>query len=161
MECDTIERRVAMKLRYTVSLFMVMGVLTYGRTPIISLCRENGTIGHLCYMFCHSSLLHYLLNGISWCVMWNNVTVARTLWAWLMAVVVGYVLPYGTPVCGWSVILYFYLGMMMRLMASDVRLRLLALTLIGLLIPGIAVWHHVMMMVCGYVGEWCRRRWAI
>lgn len=149
-----------MKLRYVATSYAVMGLLAYGRTRDWSLCPDNGLSGHLLYMFCSSSLVHYMLNGVVWCVMWKSVTIVRTLFAWLAAVIVGYLLPVTLPVCGWSVVLYFYLGMMMRQMAMDVRFRLLCATLIGLFVPGIAVWHHIGMLACGYACEWGTSHWG-
>lgn len=141
--------------------YALMGALTCGKTAELALSTENGVMGHLLYMTCHSSVLHYVLNGVMWCVMWQSVTSVRTVAAWVCAVGVGYVLPVTLAVCGWSVVLYYYLGMMMRQMATDVRIRLLGVTLMGLLIPGIAVWHHLLMLLLGYMSEWVRRRWAL
>jgi hypothetical protein len=107
-------------------------------------------------MWGHASLLHLLMNLLAWLMLWRILTVWRTLAAWACAVGVWLLMPKSPPVVGWSVIICFYLGM---LFASKHRWDILVPILAGFLLPGVAAWHHLLMLTCGMIYRKTEVRW--
>lgn len=111
---------------------------------------------HVTYMFGHAGWLHYCLNGAGWVMMRKIVTPARTL----TAVAVAALLPATQlPVLGWSVVLYYYLGLCLASMTVSARLRLLLPVAIGFFLPWIAAWHHAGMLAAGWLMRKLERKW--
>ena len=111
---------------------------------------------HLVYMYGHAGWAHYLLNGLGWVMMRKIATPARTA----TAVAVAALLPAThLPVLGWSVVIYYYLGLCLASMPSVARMRLLALVGIGFFLPWIAAWHHAGMLTAGWILRKVERKW--
>lgn len=111
---------------------------------------------HLTYMFCHAGWLHYVLNGIAWTMMGRVITLSRTV----AAIVIASLLPEThIPVLGWSVVLYYYMGLCLAAMPFASRARLLTVVAIGFLMPWIAAWHHAGMLFAGWVIRKVELKW--
>jgi hypothetical protein len=118
--------------------------------------REVCAVSPFLYMMGHTGWLHYACNLVAWLLLYRVVTVGRTLAALACASMVWEWLPKTPPVLGWSVVLYFYFGMLLS------RRNWAGLVLpasAGLLIPGLAAWHHLAMLACGYVYRRIEKRW--
>lgn len=111
---------------------------------------------HLTYMFGHANLLHYCLNGIGWMLMWPVLTPARTLTAILVAAMIP---APSIPVLGWSVVLYYYMGLCLANMPRGARIRLLLCVSAGFFMPWIAAWHHAAMLGAGWMIRKVERKW--
>ena len=111
---------------------------------------------HLTYMFGHAGWLHYLMNGICWAMMHRIITPARTL----TAIAIAAILPEThIPVLGWSVVVYYYMGLCLAAMKTSARLRLLAIVVAGFLMPWIAAWHHAGMLFAGWMIRKVEMKW--
>lgn len=111
---------------------------------------------HITYMFGHAGWLHYLMNGLAWIMMRRIVTLERTL----AAIVIAALIPAtGTPVLGWSVILYYYMGLCLASMSTGARLRLIGVVSVGFFMPWIAAWHHVAMLCAGWMMRKMEVKW--
>lgn len=111
---------------------------------------------HFTYMWAHAGWLHYLLNGLCWVMMWKLLTPARTVTAVLIAAA----LPScGTPVVGWSVVLYYYMGLCLAYMPAAARIRLLLVVGIGFCLPWMAAWHHACMLTAGWLIRKVEVKW--
>lgn len=111
---------------------------------------------HFTYMLGHASVLHYAMNGIGWTLMRPILTPARTLTAYLIAAAIP---ASSVPVLGWSVILYYYMGLCLAAMPRGARIRLLLLVSVGFFIPWIAAWHHAAMLFAGWLIRKVERKW--
>jgi hypothetical protein len=141
-----------MKLRYIVASIVGMGLLI----PF----KEVLAASRWTYMLGHASALHFLVNMCSWLLMWRIATPGRLLMAYLLSVACAS-LPSSQPVIGWSVVLFFFLGMMLRRMDRGRRMRLLFCLLISFFLPHMAALHHGVMLILGYIyikveGLWAR-----
>jgi hypothetical protein len=132
-----------MKMRYSMGLYLCMTVLL----PY----HEFLSGSHWLYMFGHAGWLHYLLNGIAWAFLWKVITPARTLVAWMFAVGISFFIPSGSPVIGWSVIIYYYTGLCLSSMDGGRRNRLFAITALGFFLPHIAGGYHAAMLAAGWI----------
>ena len=112
---------------------------------------------HMTYMFGHAGWVHYLLNGIGWTMMRPILTPARTLTAITIAALLP---PAAIPVLGWSVVLYYYLGLCLAGMRTGDRIRLLLVVGMGFFIPWIAAWHHAAMLAAGWMIRKIERKWG-
>lgn len=111
---------------------------------------------HLTYMFGHAGWIHYALNGAGWVAMRHITTTGRTI----TAITVASLIPASdVPVLGWSVVIYYYLGLCMASMSAGARLRLMALVGIGFFVPWIAAWHHATMLTAGWIMRILERKW--
>lgn len=143
-----------MKMRYSVSLYILLGCL-------LPFCHEMAVSSnapaytHYIYMFAHANGLHFVLNGIAWAFLWRIITPARTISAYLAAVAISFLLPAITSdtVVGWSVIIYWYWGFILAYMPRNARLRFLTLIVISFFIPGLAAAWHAAMLAIGYLSR--------
>lgn len=103
------------------------------------------------YMFAHANIIHYLLNGASWLFLWRAVTVKRLAWAWIFSACWAYLLQPHTPTVGWSVVIYYFLGLYLAGMRKERAVRLILLTVSGFLLPHIAAGMHMCMLISGYI----------
>ena len=111
---------------------------------------------HFTYMFGHASLTHYLMNGMGWAFMRPVITPGRTL----TAIVIAALLPATTiPTLGWSVVLYYYMGLCLGSMPTGAKIRMLLLVCAGFFIPWIAAQHHALMLFFGWLIRKVERRW--
>lgn len=111
---------------------------------------------HIAYMFGHASWLHFVLNGFGWMCMREIVTPGRTL----TAMVIAALLPATSiPTLGWSVVLYYYMGLCMGAMPAGAKIRMLLLVCVGFFIPWIAAQHHAAMLLSGWLIRKVERRW--
>ena len=111
---------------------------------------------HLTYMFGHAGWLHYCMNGVAWFFMRNILTPSRTL----TAIVIAALIPAtATPTLGWSVVLYYYMGLCLPGMPTGEKVRMLLLIFVGFFIPWIAAQHHAVMLLSGWLIRKVERRW--
>lgn len=111
---------------------------------------------HFTYMLGHASWMHYCLNGIGWTLMRPILTPARTMVAYLLAAAIPAT---STPVLGWSVIIYYYLGLCLATMRTGDKIRIVLLVSAGFFIPWIAAWHHAVMLAAGWLIRKVERKW--
>lgn len=111
---------------------------------------------HITYMFGHAGWIHYLLNGLAWTMMRRIVTPARTAAAVTVAALLP---PTHIPVLGWSVVIYYYMGLCLASMSLSSRIRLLVLVGIGFFMPWIAAWHHAGMLAAGWILRKVEVKW--
>jgi hypothetical protein len=109
------------------------------------------------YMLGHAGWTHYLCNLLAWAATWHAVTLRRTLAAWAVAAAAWTVLPKTPPALGWSVIQYFYWGVLLT--RRGVRGPVLTTAAVGFLVPGIAAWHHLTMLAAGLLYRKLEARW--
>ena len=108
------------------------------------------------YMWGHAGFLHYALNGIAWLMMWKILRVDRTV----IAVLIASLLPSGDiPVLGWSVVLYYYIGLCVATMPNGARFRLLVLVGLSFFMPWLAAGHHAIMLLAGWLNRKVEVRW--
>lgn len=111
---------------------------------------------HFTYMWAHAGILHYAANGLCWLMMWKIISPSRTI----TAIIIASLVPAGTtPTLGWSVILYYYMGLCVAGMSPEARTRLLLLIGVGFLIPWIAAWHHTWMLIAGWIIRKLEVKW--
>lgn len=60
-------------------------------------------------------------------------------------------IPSGSPVIGWSVIIYYYTGLCLSSMDGGRRNRLFAITALGFFLPHIAGGYHAAMLAAGWI----------
>ena len=77
--------------------------------------------------------------------------------AWMFAVGISFFIPSGSPVIGWSVIIYYYTGLCLSSMDGGRRNRLFAITALGFFLPHIAGGYHAAMLAAG----WILRNWRL
>lgn len=140
-----------MKMRYIILEIAVLGVLL-PETDTLSMSRWT-------YMLGHGGWVHYALNMTSWLLMWRIATPGRTLVAYLTAVACHFIPDKGTVV-GWSVVIYFFLGMMLCGMPNNRRWRIVGCLALGAFLPYIAAWHHAAMLACGWIYRKVEERWV-
>ena len=93
-------------MRLVAAYILLAPLVFYGE--YMAVCNGSPWWTHLTYMFGHAGWLHYLLNGIGWAMMHRIITPARTL----TAITVAAMLPEThIPVLGWSVVIYYYMGL--------------------------------------------------
>lgn len=141
-----------MKLRYQLILLAVMIILVPHHRELSS-CR-------LTYMFGHAGYIHYMLNATSYIFLWRIASPGRLFVAWLCAVGCSFI-PSALPVIGWSVVIYFLVGMTLAYRSKVAILNIIAPIAISLFIPGIAAAHHAAMLFLGVLwskweGVWQR-----
>lgn len=147
-----------MRLRYFLILYAAMlPLLTMSDTLAAGAGRDGWH--NWVYMFGHAGILHYMLNGIGWLMMWKIATWTRTITAWLIAALVMYVIPTTQPVLGWSAVIYFYLGMCMNHSTASRRINMILLTLTGFLLPNIAASLHISMLAAGWITRKIELAW--
>lgn len=111
---------------------------------------------HYTYMFGHAGWLHYCMNGLGWFLMRPIHTPCRTL----TAIVIASLIPAtATPTLGWSVVLYYYMGLCLASMKTGDKVRMLLLIFVGFFIPWIAAQHHAVMLLSGWLVRKVERRW--
>lgn len=114
----------------------------------LAVSRTSEWWTHLTYMFGHAGWLHYILNGVGWLAMRKIATPARTVTACIIACAIPAT---DMPVLGWSVVLYYYMGLCLATMRRADKWRLIAVVAAGFLIPWIAAWHHAVMLAAGWM----------
>lgn len=139
-----------MKLRHILCLMTAMGLLL----P----CSASMAGCPYTYMLGHGSGVHYLLNMCSQLVLWKVCTPARLLAAYGTAIGCFY-LPSSYPVLGWSVILYFLLGMIFYQLPVERKMRLAGCILLSFFFPHLAAWHHTVMFIAGYLYRKVESKW--
>lgn len=138
-----------------VAAYILLCPLVYAGS-ILAVSDTSPWWTHFTYMLGHASFVHYLLNGIGWTLMRPILTPARTLTAFLIASAI----PAGSvPVLGWSVILYYYMGLCLSSMPRGARIRLLLLVSVGFFVPWIASWHHATMLAAGWLIRKVEKKW--
>jgi len=129
-------------------------LILYGKD--LAVCAGSPWWTHFTYMFGHAGWIHYALNGIAWLLMRRIVTPARTV----TAVLVAALLPEThIPVLGWSVVLYYYMGLCLAAMTKSAKLRILAIVAAGFFVPWIAAWHHAGMLFAGWMIRKVEMKW--
>ena len=139
-----------MRLRYSLGIYVLMAAAI----PFPDVLATNGGIRNwhnLVFMFGHAGILHYLLNGLAWLLLWKVVTVTRTFAAWVFAVLCAAIIPLSEPTIGWSPIIYYYLGLCLAHMPRTGRWKLILLTLAGFFMPHIAAGMHLALLAAGWL----------
>ena len=138
-----------------VAAYILLAPLVYaGKHLAVSETSEWWT--HIAYMFGHAGWIHYLLNGIGWTLMRPIITPARTL----TAIVIAALLPAtAIPTLGWSVVIYYYMGLCLAAMPTGAKIRMLLLVCVGFFVPWIAAQHHAAMLFAGWMIRKVERRW--
>lgn len=137
-----------------VALYLLLAPLIGCGTLAVSTSSPWWT--HLTYMLGHANVLHYGMNFVGWVLMWPILTPARTVTAILLAALLPAT---DVPVLGWSVVLYYYLGLCLGSMPKGDRIRMLLCVLAGFFIPWIAAWHHAAMLAAGWLIRKVERKW--
>lgn len=113
---------------------------------------------HFLFPFGHANLLHWLINSWSLLVLHNVLRWYRFLLAYVLAVVLSFVVPYiisdSQPVIGLSVITTFFFGYITPYYWAhnkSVPLMMMALLVIGCFLPGITAVFHIVPYVVGVV----------
>lgn len=112
------------------------------------------------YPLAHANLLHLILNAVAWLPMWRAVTWRRLLCAYMSSVGIGYIymlIPSAHPLCGFSVIIFWFIGLMLPLVPRTTRLLTLALVAVSFLMPHLAASVHLMALLSGYIYYTLRR----
>lgn len=123
---------------------------------------------HFTFPFVHANLLHWFLNGVAILSLSTILRWQRTAWAYVFSVMVGFLhepmarmgLSPSLPLLGFSVIVYFYMGMLYVHLPSWRRWRIVIVAAAGLFVPGIAALVHIMMLVTGATSEIIRSHWT-
>lgn len=142
-------KRPEMKLRYFLMIYALMALLI----PYHEKMAANGMeeYRNWIYMFAHAGWLHYTLNGIGWLMMWKIATPARTVTAYVFAVMAAYIISCKEPVLGWSTVIFFYTGMCIAHMPKKRIAKIILVTAISFFIPHIAALMHLYMLVAGWM----------
>ena len=104
------------------------------------------------YPFAHANLIHLALNAVVWLPMWRLVTWRRFICAYASAVGIGYIymlIPSAQPLCGFSVIIFFFVGMVMPMTKAATQLFTISLVAFSFIIPHIAATAHFMAILAG------------
>lgn len=147
-----------MKLRYSMGMFMLMAPAVL-RPEWFAAGKDTEAWKCLIYMFGHADALHYLINGLGWLMMWKVATWSRTITAWAISALAVWIMAPETPVIGWSGIIFYYLGLCMRGMKKSNRIKLMAITAAGFMMPHIAAGIHVTMLIAGWIGRKMELAW--
>lgn len=129
----------------------------------LALPPEDATlVQHLLFPLVHASLLHWAVNMLSWMFLWRLVTLPRLCTAYAASVIIGYVysVPRGfpawipslcpsLPLCGFSVVVFFFLGLVYFRLPRRSRLSMLALVAVSFFVPHVAASAHLMALVLG------------
>lgn len=147
-------------------LFLLPGILFAGDWSL----RPASVIHHPSSLFLYplasAGILHWLLNAVAWIQLWQWSTPRRLLTAYLCAVLIGYAATVpgsfaawstvpgsfaagSHPVCGFSVIIFFFIGLTLPYQSRTGMLSLLAIVGISFLLPHIAASFHAAALVCG------------
>lgn len=141
-------------MNMAVAYLLIAPLVLVGKHLAVSDDSEWWT--HVTYMFGHAGWLHYFMNGMGWIMMHKIATPARTLTAIAIAAVIPAT---EIPTLGWSVVLYYYMGLCLGGMPSGDKLRMLLLLGIGFFVPWIAAQHHAAMLFAGWLMRKVERRW--
>lgn len=134
-------------MKWWLIYYMLLAFLIPYR-DMLAVSRESEWWTHFAYMLGHAGWLHYMLNGIGWLAMRKIITPARTV----TACIIGWFIPAtDMPVLGWSVVLYYYMGLCLATMRRADKWRLIGIVAIGFLMPWIAAWHHAIMLAAGWM----------
>lgn len=139
-----------MKLRHSLGVYALMAAAV----PFPEVFATAGGLRNwhnLVFMFGHAGLLHYLLNGLAWLLLWKVVTPGRTLTAWSLSALCAAIIPLPEPTIGWSPIIYYYLGLCLAHMPRADRWKLILLTLAGFFMPHIAAGMHLALLTTGWL----------
>lgn len=147
-----------MKLRYTLGLYLLMAtVIPWPEHFAAGIGQPR--FHALIYLFGHSGVIHYVVNGIGWLMLWKVVNLKRTLSAWLLSVLCALYLPTSEPVIGWSTVIYYYLGICLASMSKENRIKILLLTSIGFFLPHVAAGFHAVMLTGGWITRKIEKAW--
>lgn len=111
------------------------------------------------FMFGHAGIMHWLMNGIGWLMMWKIATPGRTFVAYLFSACAVLFLPADENILGWSCVIYYYLGLCLAHMPHARRWKVFLLTFIGFFIPHIAASVHLALLAAGWIGRKMEQAW--
>jgi membrane associated rhomboid family serine protease len=121
---------------------------------------ESPFYTHFVYMFGHANFLHWIINGWAMLVLHNLFRPHRLEVCYLLAVILSFIPNISGDsdgLLGASVITTFFFGFLtphIRRTDKTSAYMMLALILVGFLIPGIAALPHLLMYLCG-IGYFC------
>lgn len=156
--------RIGERVRFSSHLCIILLLL-----PLIpfrdafALSLGSSLLSHLSYPLAHASFLHWFFNAFGWMFLWRIASPFRLAVAYAAAVIMGYVLPclcpssVSVPVLGFSVIIFFFSGMILPLLRTSARIRFVLLLFASFFLPGIAFMFHLAAVLCGVVYCYCRR----
>lgn len=111
----------------------------------------------LTYPFAHANILHWLLNYITWMYLWRFVSIWRLFVSYISAVMAAVIYYFfcqllqldTLPICGFSSIICFYIGLLVPVNGFRFFLRLLPLLIFQFILPGFAASIHMICLIFG------------
>jgi len=140
---------IRFKLSIVICLLMALAV-PFSATMAVS--AGSPTYTHYIYMFGHASWLHYAVNIWSLMVLHNLFRWYRVIAAYLWAVVLSYFVHFDKPLLGASVIVCFFIGMIILNLWKKQRLSAILTVVILFLtcfLPGFAGIIHIQAFLFG------------
>lgn len=141
------------RMRFTIVLCILMA-LAVNRPDWLAVTMDTPAYTHFVYMFGHAGWLHYAVNAWTLLVLHNLFRWYRVLASYACAVLISYLPLTDRPMLGASVIVCFFVGVVIRHLWHRQRLSaVLTMALIALtcVIPGFAGSAHLMAFLSGAV----------
>ena len=148
-----------MKRLYTILFTSLLLLILIPFVSVMAVFQQSPTYTHYIYMLSHANLAHWLFNTISLFVLRNVVSVSRSVVAWMVAVLISFVvwhIPFmqpAKPVAGLSVILFFFVGFLFRWIRhdKDSLMQVVAVLGLGFMIPNMAASCHLLAFLAGFL----------
>lgn len=139
-----------MKLKYSIGMYLLL-CFAVPYPDFFAVEAGVASWKNLLFVFGHANMLHYIINGFGWIMLWKIITWNRLITAWILSALYITWLPASNPVLGWSAIIYYFLGLCFSYMPRERRWRLALVTVAGLLIPHVAAGIHIAMLISGWL----------
>lgn len=120
-------------------------------SPCLAVSASAPLYTHFLYMFAHAGILHALINAWALVMLHNIYSIRRILAAYASAVVISFTPSHSTTV-GFSVIIFFFIGFIIRHLRRKSPLAFwqsLTFLIIGFFLPHTAALFHLMAFLAG------------
>lgn len=140
-----------MKTLYLSFIAAAAMILLLPLSPLLAVSASSPLYTHFLYMFAHAGILHAVLNAWAFVMLHNIYSIKRLVAAYTAAVAISFI-PLDKPVTGFSVIIFFFIGFIIRHLRRKSPLAFwqsIAFLGIGFFLPRTAASYHLMAFFAG------------
>lgn len=140
-----------MKTLYLSFIAAAAMLLLLPLSPLLAVSASSPLYTHFLYMFAHAGILHAVLNAWAIVMLHNIYSIKRLVAAYTAAVAISFI-PLEKPVTGFSVIIFFFIGFIIRHLRRVNPLacwQSVAFLIIGFFLPQTAASYHLMAFIAG------------
>lgn len=153
-----------MKRFLSIFCFLLLLLIAIPAKEQLACSDSSPFFTHFVYMFAHANVLHWACNAWSVLALHNTLRWYRVSLAYVLAVLLSFLLPLQMPVIGASVIVCFFIGFIAKYLYCKSRRAFymtIALIVLSCLLPGYAGVYHVVMFAFGgafwFAEKWCKK----